>query len=164
MGHFAYAKIINEFQDCWMLDGGNLFTQNWLAQFNALNDDQRDELAKFDTFSKYFDLFNINAVLSPRKETFIVDKGAVALATYNKYADQVREITNGADQIRFTLQSQHLQNLKYDVMYKTKCVDDEIIHTWRLRANYDYLLNPLPCGTTEQTGILGYICGENPNP
>ena len=162
--HLAQAKVLNKFKDSFLLDGGNLFQQAALAQWNASNEGQRNAAIQFGSMQQYYDLFNINAVNGADKVTYMIDKGAIALATRNKYADGERQILNGADRIRFTLPSFNLPGVVYDVDYWTECVSDEIVHTWRLRVRYEYLLNPTACGDTDNTGILGYICGTNPNP
>ncbi len=161
MAYFAETAIMNSSSDVFILDGNNLYRQGWLAQFKALNSNEKDGQAMLETIRTYHDLFNMAAVVGSDK-MFMIDKGAVALVTKNRYSTTPREILNGADRIRFAVPSRNLAGVMYDVIYTTTCVDEDIQHQWKFVARFDTFLNPTSSCNPTNTGVLSFTCGTAP--
>jgi len=159
--YFAEAAIMNSSNDVFLLDGNNLFRQKWLAQYNQLNANEKSDIAMLETIRTYHDLFNMAAVVGANK-LFMIDRGAVALATKNRYSTTPREILTGADRVRFAVPSKNLPGVMYDVIYTTKCVAEDIVHTWKFVARFDTFLNPTSACNPTNTGVLSFTCGTAP--
>lgn len=164
MAYFAQTAILNKSNDVYLLDGDNLFQQKWIAQFNALNANQASDKPMLDTIRTYFDLFNMNAVLNPDKKTFLIDRGAVAIVNKAFYPSVPQQILNGADVIRWSIPSNSLPGIVYDVVYKTECSSSAILHKYKFIARFDVLLNPTSTCNPDNTGVLSFTCGEAPAP
>jgi hypothetical protein len=162
MAYFAQVSIINSSADVYILDGDNLFRQTWLAQFKALNANQKDGAAMLDTIRTYHDLFNMGAIVGPN-ELFLIDRSAVSIVTKNRYSSSPRNIVNGADRIRFSVPSDNLQGVVYDVVYTTECLaNEDIRHNWKFIARFDTFLNPTSACNATNTGVLSFTCGVAP--
>jgi len=164
MGYFAQVSILNKMSNPYLLDGDNLFQQTWIANFNSLNANQASELPKLQTIRTYFDLFNMNAVLAPDKKTFLIDKSAVALVSKSFYGSTPQQILNGADVIRWSIPSNSLPGVTYDVIYQTECSVNSIIHKYKFMARFDVFLNPTSACAVDNTGVLSFVCGPVPAP
>ncbi len=162
MAYFAQASIINMSSDTYILDGDNLFRQTWLADFKALNQNEKDGKAMLETIRTYHDLFNMAAIVGAQK-LFLIDKSAVTHQTKNRYSTAPRNILNGADRIRFAVPSDNLPGVVYDVVYTTECLPNEDIrHNWKFIARFDTFLNPTSACNPTNTGVLSFTCGEAP--
>ena len=159
MAYFAQVSILNESNDVYLLDGDNLFQQTWMANFNNPQSQSAGDLPKLQTIRTYFDLFNMNAVLAPDKKTFMIDKSAVALVSKSFYSSTPQQILNGADVIRWSVPSNSLPGVTYDVIYKTECVGSDIIHKYKFIARFDVFLNPTSGCNPDNTGVLSFVCG-----
>ena len=104
----------------------------------------------------------MNAVLAPDQKTFMIDKGAVAIASKNQYGSSPVTISNGANITRFSVPSINLPGIVYDVVYKTECSGSDIIHKYKFIARFDVFLNPASECDPDNTGVLSFICGEAP--
>lgn len=164
MAYFSQVAILNKSNDVYLLDGDNLFQQMWMAQFNSLNANQASEMPMISAIRTHFDLFNMNAVLAPDKKTFMIDKSAVALVHKAFYSTTPEQILNGADIIRFSVPSNNLPGVMYDVIYKTECSGSAILHKYKFIARFDVLLNPTSACNPDNTGVLSFTCGEAPAP
>jgi len=163
MAYFAQVAILNKSNDVYLLDGDNLFQTNWIAQFNSLNANQASDAPMLATIRTYFDLFNMNAVLAPDKKTFMIDRGAVALVNKVRFPSVPEQILNGADVIRWSIPSNRLPGVMYDVLYKTECVNGgDILHKYKFIARFDVFLNPVSACDANNTGVLSFTCGEAP--
>lgn len=162
MAYFAQAAIINSSSDVYILDGDNLFRQTWLAQFNAMNPNEQSGKALLGTIRTYFDMFNMAAIVGA-DTMFMIDKSAVSLVTKNRYSSAPRNINNGADRIRFSVPSDNLPGVVYDVVYTTVCLPNEDIqHNWKFIARFDTFLNPTSSCNPTNTGVLSFSCGVAP--
>jgi len=166
MAYFAEVAIMNSSDDTYILDGNNLFRQTWLAQFKALNQNEKDGKAMLETIRTYHDLFNMSAVVGSDK-LFMIDKNAVAIITNNRYSTE-RSIQNGANRTRFSVPSRNLAGVIYDVVYTTKCIitdgEEDIQHNWKFIARFDTFLNPTSSCDPNNTGVLSFTCGSAPAP
>lgn len=162
-GYFAQVAIMNKLSNPFVLNGTNLWQQNWQAQFNNLNQDQKDALAKLGSIRMYWDPFNVDTVNSPAKRSYLIDKGSVAFVNkaYYPLNNPVEYI--GAGQTRYSIESRSIPGVFYDVVYTNECVNNEIIHHWSLYVKAGIFLNPLGCND-EVTGVLMFECGAPPAP
>lgn len=161
MGYFAEAAIMNKSQDVFLLDGNNLFRQTWLANYQKLNANQGSNMPMLEAIRTYNDLFNMNAVVGSNK-MFMIDKGAVAFASKVRYSTTPESITNGANLIRYSIASKNLPGVSFDVIYKTECLDSNIIHSWKLIARFGTFSNPTSACDLGNTGVLSFTCGAAP--
>ncbi len=160
MGYFAQVAKMNKLQNAFLLNGNNLYQQNWMAQFNNLNADQKDQMAKFGSLRTYWDPFNVDSVNGDEKITYLIDKGAIAFVTKAYYPSTPIEYI-GAGQTRYSIPSRSLPGIVYDVVYTNRCVSNEIYHDWTLYVTFDLFQNPLGCNE-DMTGILRFLCGDAP--
>jgi len=161
MSYLAQVSILNKSQDVYILDGDNLFQQTWMAQYNQANANGGSQIGMLSSIRKYFDLFNVNAVVGAKK-TFLIDKGAVALISKVRYPSTPEQILNGANVIRWSVPSNYLPNIAYDVVYQTECSGSDIFHKYKFIARFDVFLNPTSACDTTNTGVLSFTCGEAP--
>lgn len=147
------AAIKNNFTTPYLLSGMNLWVDNWNAQINQPNGEGKGTAAAYDFFKKYFDLYYLDTVNSPDMNTYLLNKGAVAFASKNWYGAAPTRYDFG--QTRYSLPSNNLAGVRYDVHYEQACVANKIEHRWGLFLDFDYFLNPLGCDATK-TGILKY--------
>jgi hypothetical protein len=160
-GYFAQVIVMNKLNNAFLIHGSNLYQMYWLAQMNNLNTDQKDQLAKINSIPSYWDMFNIDAVNSPDKVSYLVTKGAVAFANKAYYPSVPVEYL-GAGQLRYSVESNALPGVKYDVYYTNECTNNDIIHKWTLYVKAGIFLNPFGCND-EVTGVLKFICGTAPS-
>jgi len=161
MGYFAQVGIMNKFSNPYMVHGTNLWQSNWQANFNNLNQDQKDALAKFGSMRSYWDPFNVDLVNSPDKVSYMIDKGAVAFVSKAYYPANNPVEYLGAGQLRYSVESKNLAGVFYDVVYTNRCVADEIYHDWTLYIHAGIFQNPIGCDENN-TGVLKFQCGVQP--
>lgn len=164
---FSYLNLVakkNKFTAPYLISGTNLY-EAWLnANFNASNGEGKGVKNMFDSFKSYFDVFNIDTVLSPDQATFMVNRNALAFhnkAFYNwnagdSKADKWGGVGSSAG-YRYKVESKNLPGVFYDVVYKITCSNDEINHNWKLRFTGDIFRNPVGCNPNN-TNILKFKC------
>lgn len=159
MSYFALVKAKNKFSAPYLLSGTNLFEANMNAGFNAGNDNGKGDAARKGFLPIYFDVFNIDTVLSPDKMTFMVEKGATAIISkaYYKNYTQASPLDLGKHGMRWSMPSRNLPGIVYDVHYDSTCSSSEITDTFKVKLKWDNFLNPTGC-TTTNTGVLGFTC------
>jgi hypothetical protein len=156
---FAYltrVAIKNRMRDAYILSGSNLFDMAQMAAWNSGNADGKGAQAAITSMPKYFDLFNIDSVLGERK-TFLIRPSAVAFVNKNYYGSAPVEFKGKAAQIRYSVPSNNLSGVTFDVIYDTECTSNEIYHKWRLMFKGALLLNPASCDG-ERKGVLSFVC------
>lgn len=161
MSYFAKVRRVNKITDGVMFSGENMYDAFWNAQADSANANGQGALNKFDAFNWKFDLVNMDDVLSAKK-TLLVSPHAAAFVSTNRVL-QPQDINNGADIMRFTVDSMHIPGVKYDVYYRTECKNagEDTVHHWRIVARYDVFQSPVLCAN-DQTGILSFECGTAP--
>jgi len=161
---FAYlirAGIMNKFSNPYILSGQNLFDQNFNALKELMNANGKGDWAKFQAMRKYFDLFNIDTVNTPDLKTYVINRGAIAMAFKSRFKGQgVIDYTSGADQKRFSIPSRNLPGVVYDVRYNNSCTSNDIKHNWSFDIRFGVFNNPT--GLTTRTGILSFTNGTAP--
>jgi hypothetical protein len=163
MSYFAKVKRKNHMSDAMLFSGENLFDAYWNAQADSANADGKGAMNKFDSQNWVFDIANFDDVLGAKK-TLMVSPHAAAFVSYNR-VKRNEEITNGADIVRFTVDSMNIPGVKYDVYYRTTCKNagEDIVHHWRIVARFDTFQSPVVCSATQNnTGIISFECGTAP--
>jgi len=157
-GYFGMVKILNKFQNPFLIHGSNLFQTNWQAQYNAQNANGKDGQAKLGTMRSYWDLFNIDTVNSPDQVSYMIEKGAVAFANKARYPlNNPKEFKFGS---RWSIESKALPGVFYDVYYKERCDDnDEIYYDFKMKVRAGIFSNPYGCNE-DKTGVLKFVCGS----
>lgn len=161
MSYFAKVRRVNQLPDAMMLSGENMYDHYWNAQADSANADGKGNMNKFDAFGWKFDLVNMDDVLGAKK-SLMVSPHAAAFVSTNRVLT-AEDITNGADISRFSVPSQNIPGLMYDVYYRTECKNagEDIVHHWRVVARFDLFLSPVMCANGN-TGILSFECGTAP--
>lgn len=160
-GYFVESMIMNRMRDAYMLSGHNMFQQDWNIMKEAGNaQGGAANVAKANTFQKYFDLFNMDSTLGAKK-TFLVRPSSMAFVSKNYYGPAPEEIKGKAAIIRYSVQSFNLPFITYDVLHDTECVqglnNGDIKYKWRLSFKGDLFQNPTNCDGTK-TGLLSFLC------
>lgn len=160
-GYFELVKQLNKITGAFLLTGKNLFLQDWQVKMNQANGEGKGAANMINTLRTEFDLFNLTAA-GVGSSSFLVHPNALALITKAESADYtaaVPDSLHGKDihQERYSVNSNTLQGVKYDVRYGLVCEGDEIYHVWQYQTKGDVLVNPAGC-TATRTGILGFDC------
>lgn len=159
VAYFNRVNIMNKFTAPIFLSGSNLYEQYIVASANAANADGKGDFKLWSGLQPYFDLFNIDTVNEDVLKSYLISMGSVAMA--NKYYNpDVPETT--FDFVRYTMPSNFLEGMKYDVFYNNACegTTRKLKHNYTIRFKADILLNPAGCEQTN-TGVLSFICGTN---
>lgn len=161
--------ILNKMPAGYMIDNGALWdvVQNALIDGGNLDGKGDSQRASFLKNLITFDLFNfLKAGIS--EDTFLVGTGAVAFKTKTRNPDKMTEMGGKVGQTWYTVDSDLLPGVKYDVYYEMNCktvggeTRSRITDTWRLETQGGIFLNPKGCpvtvgGTTyDPTGVLSF--------
>lgn len=158
-GYFEQVKIMNQWDDVFLIHGANLFQMAWQARMNATNPAQKAELDKLLSIRTYWDMFNIQKVEGTVKASYMVSRGAVAFA--NKAYYPLNSPVTYFTQQRWSIESKALPGVVYDVYYTNECVSpNEYKHSWSLYVKAGIFLNPFGCNE-DITGVIKFVCGEN---
>ena len=158
---------LNRMSDVYMIDNGALYLEMLNAKFNAGNAEGKGDATRMSMFEKmlYDDQFNF-AAAGITEDTFMISKGAIAFQTVNKNPDRPTLIGGSVQQTVYTIPSNMLPGVKYDVYYTVECktVNNKAhyFHTWTFETNGIIALNPEGCPVTvggetyTPTGVLGF--------
>lgn len=152
---FAYlTKVskLNKFSSPFLLSGDNLFEERLVTMLSEANANGKGDKMLFSLLRTYFDLFNVDTVLSPLQKTFMINRGAIAFASKAKYTAVPIKYK---EQDRWSIESRNLPGVRYDVYYTNKCTEDDMQHDFTVRAWYDFYNNPTGC-TATNTGVLSF--------
>lgn len=164
---FGYLQLVaqkNKFNAPYLISGTNLFEAYWNANQNAANADGKGAANMFASMKPYFDIFNVDSVLSPDLVTFMVNRNA--LAFHNKVYWDWNSGDARANQFggpgsstgyRYKVESKNLPGVFYDVIYKIACSGNEINHNWKIQFTGDIFRNPVGCNVNN-TNILKFKC------
>lgn len=156
-GYFGMVKTINKFANPFLIHGSNLYQTSWQADYNAANANGKDGQLKLRTMRSYWDLFNIDTINSPDLASYMIEKGAVAFANKARYPLNNPQVYQFGK--RWSIESQALPGVFYDVYYKERCVSDDLIyHDYKIKARAGLFLNPFGCNE-DKTGVLKFVCG-----
>lgn len=155
-GYFGMVKIKNKFTNPFLIHGTNLFQANWQAAYDAINPTAKN---KYGSMRSYWDLFNIDAINAPDAVSYMIEKGAVAFANKARYP--LNKPVDYQFGKRWSVESNALPGVFYDVYYKERCVADDLIyHDYKIKARAGLFLNPFGCNA-DKTGVLKFVCGES---
>lgn len=174
--------ILNDIAADYLLLDGTNFYQTWYnAQFNAANDDQRDQVLKFnDGTGISFDVRNLNAVAP--NATFLVDPHMTAFYARSTYPTEMREVGDKDNTKQFSIplmyqadqmtpSARRAQTMTFanggqmmdtmlDVDYQLICDSAfsdggrrSFTHRWELKLEAMFDLAPATAGT----GILHFV-------
>ena len=158
VAYFNRVSIMNQLTNPIFLSGSNLYEQYFVSQAMALNADGKGDFKLWSGLQPYFDLFNIDTVLTPDLKSYLISMGSVAMA--NKYYNPTSPVT-GFDMIKYTMPSRFLPGMTFDVFYNNECTTNKSLwtHNYTVKLKADLFLNPTGCSGTN-TGILGFSCGD----
>ncbi len=153
-GFFPYlqqARVMNKFSSLLVLDGGNLFQDNYKSQKYLGNDNGKAAASMYGDLSYRNDLFGF-AANAMQDVTIVVDPGSIAFGSKSRFPTEPRKIDNPSV-TRYSVNSNYIPGLKYDVTYKMSCVNGKIWHAWNYKIRTGLWLNPLRCNE-DITGIM----------
>lgn len=162
MAYFARVAQINRFNSPYLLSGNQLFESVWNAEKEYGNADGKGNKTKFGAFPMYFDLINIDAVNTPDLITYMLSKGAYAIANKTYFPTSMIKYM---DRHVWSMNSRFLPGIRFDVEYTNDCdscatgtLPAPQLHYFKLTVNAGMFLNPVGC-EEDRTGILTFICG-----
>jgi hypothetical protein len=164
MAYFARVAAGNKLVNPVLISGNQLYEQVWLAAMEKAQSGAEGNILKFGAFKTYFDLFNIDAVNDPDLITYMVNRGAFALAHRTRWTPQV---VTYQDRKVWSMPSKFLPGINLDVEYKNECDTGATtfpagqVHYFKLSFNGGMFRNPIGC-EEGRTGVLTFICGEAP--
>lgn len=162
-GYFSQVQVMNKFNDAFMIHGGNLYQQSWLANMNNIDPARKPEAAKLNAIRSYWDMFNVDSVNTPDRVSYMIAKGAVAFA--NKAYYPLNNPVVYKNDTRWSIESKALPGVYYDVYYNNECVTTEgandVKHNWSLYVKAGIFLNPFGCNE-DITGVIKFVCGTAP--
>lgn len=154
--YFNHVSIINKFVNPIFASGSLLYESYLTAQAMSANSNGKGDWAMWAGLQPYFDLFNIDTVNTPDLKAYLISMGAVAMA--NKYYNPTIPQT-GFDMTRYTMNSQWMPGMVYDVFYNNTCSGTQKLwnHNYTVRFKADIFLNPAGCDQLN-TGVLAFTC------
>ena len=155
MAYFMQVTQMNQFTTPVLASGQNLFQDYFLMNKLAANADGKGNAALMGTFPIYFDMFNIDTVNTPDLFTYLLSTGSVAMASRTYNPSTIEDLGTVK---RYTMPSQFVNGLAYDVRYEATCSNDMTKHNFKVKMTSDVFVNPAGC-TETNTGILTFICG-----
>lgn len=154
-GMFPYlqqTKEVNLLTDLLVLDGGNLFQDNYRAEKYSANSDGKAALEMYGDISYRHDIFGFQANTAS-DVTVAIDPGSVAIGAHARYPDTPLVLGHKTGETRYRAASKYLPGVYYDVRYTNMCVDGKIKHIWKYKLRAGMWLNPLRCND-DITGVL----------
>lgn len=158
---FAYlyrVGIQNQMSNPFLLSGTNLFEDRLITLLAEADANGKGSARLFKLMRTYFDLFNIDAANAPDLKTYMINRGSIAFASKVYYGAVP---TKYMQQHRYSIASRNLPNVRFDVYYTNRCSGNTMKHDFRVKAKYDFFLNPTGCDGT-RTGVLSFQKGVAP--
>lgn len=165
---FQIEAMLNRFGAPYMLHGRNLMLSYYNARPEALNDDQRDRLAKLNLLPAEWDPFTF-AADGISNVSLMIDAGAIAFAARNRFtvlrADQTapgRVIAErpmqqlDANTVGFAVPSISLPGVDFDVRVQRTCEDGRYFDSYEMKLPYYDILNNPANGIAGDTGVLKF--------
>jgi hypothetical protein len=174
MAYLARVAIMNRFTNPALISGANLWELNFVTNANRVNANGGGDYIMINEFPLWFDLFNVDTVMTPDYVSFMVSQGALAMASKNWNADTPYR---SFEDMRYTMPSRFMPGMKYDVYYTNRCfpkeaddVDtsgtgsgykkDTLAHNWKVVFTGDLFLNPLGCDE-DNSGVLKFVNADS---
>lgn len=162
-GYIDTALWMNKLKMGKMLSGTLLKQYMWKVGMETSDPTGASAQAKMTSFGiPYFDR-RLDTILG-EKALFMWDPNAIAMATKAEHAAyEVPRVvqTPTGPQTWYTMESQNLPGIVYDMAYQELCSGDDITHTWKIKTRGGIFLNPLGCNN-DRTGVLKLVCGVAP--
>lgn len=176
--YFAQVSELNRSQETFILDGGNLFQDFYVAGKKAANADGKLANALYEDLPYRHDLFGF-AANSVSDSTYLIDKGSLAIANRAKFGSlgSLSGANNGGwismesgnimrysipvniptlPQMTFVRQGRLFkQSLMVDVQYSVKCISTKLVPTWFFKLRAGVFANPVRCDANN-TGIIKF--------
>lgn len=176
--YFMQVAESNRSMQTFLLDGGNLFKDYYIASKKVANLDGKTAAGMYDDLQFRHDMsgFAANALSA---NTFLIDKGALAIANRAKYPglSQLAKMPDGGwihtsagSMMRYSIpvnlpdlmpmmfinQGKLIkQSLMIDVQHSVICVGTVLKPTWKLKLRAGVFASPIRCNTGN-TGILSF--------
>lgn len=152
--YWVRVMTMNRSTSVFALDGGNLFEEYIRALTIYQNDNGKQPKNLLDMISYGQDMFGFTRN-DTTDETYLIDRGAVAIANRAKFPSNPRLVGGLVQQTRYSIPMVNEPRLKIDVIYGIVCTGDEIKHTWKMKLRAGVFLNPTMCDAGN-TGILTF--------
>lgn len=173
MAELNLAAILNKINSPLIINGTNFFNANFNSQFNKLNDNQKDQNAKFAHFNMYWDPRNIDTTVGA-KATYVVDPGVIGFFNQNQYYTTAPERRDDALNTHTwqeeVPQFQYMNNgqltpLKVDVSMIRKCTMRGDLKDWGWFFDVSCRggLVSAPLNVSTDKGILKFVNGSVPS-
>lgn len=158
----------NDIRNPILLSGTLLKNAVYNAGFNNLNDDQKDQIAKFNAWNLYFDPRNIDTTQG-EPTMFMFDAGSLAFFSKNEFDNLApMNMMDGSNTHVFRMPSRRLQYrdgnamkpVTFDVYTQKKCtVTASGVRRWgthvEIILNFGLHVGPLDCN--DGSGILEFV-------
>lgn len=171
MAEFDITAEFNEINAPIIISGTNLKNAVYNASFNQLNDDQRDQAAKFGDFDIFFDPRNVNTTTGQRS-TFMIDQGSYGFFVKNEFTNEI-PVNQGDDKNTMTYMERSMSlnyrdgnatiPLTFDVYVQRKCKIADIGNTKKRRwgtfveINFNGGIHLAPADCEGGTGMLEFV-------
>lgn len=123
------AAVMNKINAPIIVNGTNLYNAYFNSTYNVLNDNQKDQVAKFKHFNMYWDPRNIDSTVGS-KATYVIDPGVLGFFNQTEYMNSTPEWRKD-DKNTFTwsedipqlsyVDGGVVKNVKVDVRMQRKC-------------------------------------------
>lgn len=145
LAYIARMAEMNRLNNYYILDGGELFDEAFLANINSGNAEGKGLAALYNNFDIAFDMINF-AKAGVATDTLVVDADSLAFVTRNRFQSLVPVAAVG--QKRYKIKSPSLAGVFYDVYYQEVCAPinggthDVVQETFRLQTEGDLIKAP----------------------
>lgn len=164
-GYIDTALWINKLNGGRLLSGTLLKQYMWKVGMETSDPTGASAQAKMTSFGvPYFDR-RMDTILG-EKALFLFDPNSVGMATkarHEAYGPEGRIVqTADGPQRWYTIPSNSLPGVVYDIAYQELCSGNDVSHFWKIKTRGDIFLNPLGCDN-DRTGVLKFVCGNAPS-
>ena len=165
---------INDILEPVILNGTNLFRVRFNAQYNALNDDQRDQLAKLSHYANwYWDPKTVDNVTA-EASTIVFDRASVGFLNKVHYENPAPLNNLDANNTHtWSMNDPQLVYMdggvptpvRYEVISQRKCRTraggiQDFGTSFRMNVRYEFITSPYGCNG--ESGILHLVNGDVP--
>lgn len=167
----AIDAKINKITDPFVVDSGALYRYFLNAQIDKDNAEGSGNNKRTMLFPTSFDLVGFPSA-PITDSTFLVSSSAYAFASRNYNGNTPVEVNpKEGRQIRWSMPSNTVPGLRYDIYHEYVCSGKRFTHTYYIEANFGFALNPVGCDVLVSTGpdvfdqvsgILSYTKVANP--
>lgn len=164
-------SMLNRIENAYFIDNGLFYKPLTNAAFDSGNAEGKGAAARLKVFQDVFysDMWNFKPAGVVKEDVFMIGAGAVAMKTVNQNPDSPLYMGSKVGETIYTVASNLLPNVVYDVVYSVTCkiVNNKktYFHSWTLKTRGLIELNPEGCPVTvggtvvTPTGVLAYANG-----